>query len=454
MQDKLPEVDSLKINKGSAWPPIISGIIGGVVGSILLGFYQCVAFSVINTVIMGAIFGALYGRIFFGKKLKAIVIGGIVGGVCGLNAISLGVFIFGALYVFLNFAITDRWSGGWEWSSGLCFLFGLIIWLAMSISFVILGFYDISSSPEDINWYKQFATVVSIPIVGTLLMFIPYLNIVLGCIAGGIICWAFYGQLQHWISMPLFAVPTLSFAGYFIGCKIQQPKKAKEYIEQKIPEGGLLMSKDPRFSREVSPISFSEKAMINDLLGALNNKSLLLTKLESWKARAKGQDQLRAFEMIREMLQRETDIIQAYTANQQARLDFENLKEFNQYLQKERLKAQLTEEKYKQTELEERLKSMKLEEEYKRLELQRRIEGLKKTQEITGSRIERLKKEELEKIDFQEEIRKVKTMRLADRVEYLHNWKKEIKEKYSPEETEDIIDEFDRTMVEEGLKEE
>jgi len=29
-------------------------------------------------------------------------------------------------------------------------------------------------------------------------------------------------------------------------------------------------------------------------------------------------------------------------------------------------------------------------------------------------------KEQLEKIDFQEEIRKVKTMRLADRVEYIH----------------------------------
>lgn len=449
MKDKFLEIGSLKINKGSAWPAIISGIIGGLVGLILLGFYQCVAFSVINTAIIGVIIGVLYGRIFFGRKLKAIVIGGIVGGICGLNAISLGVFIFGALYVFLFLAMAE-----WEWSLGLFFLYGIIIWLVMSILFVILGFYDISSSPADINWYKQFATVVSIPIVGTLLMFIPYLNVVLGCIAGGIIGWGLYEQLQYWISMPLFAVPTLSFAGYFIGCKIQQPKKAKEYIEQEIPEGGLLMSKDPKFSREVSPIGFSEKAMISDLLGALNNKSLLLTKLESWKARAKGQDQLRAFEMIREMLQRETDIIKAYTANQQARLDFENLKEFNQYLQKERLKAQLTEEKYKQTELEERLKRIKLEEEYKRLEIQRRIEGLKKTQEITGSRIERLKKEELEKVDFQEEIRKVKTMRLADRVEHLHNWKKKIKGKYSSEDAEDIIDEFDRTMVEEGLKEE
>ena len=204
----------------------------------------------------------------------------------------------------------------------------------------------------------------------------------------------------------------------------------------------------------MSPVAFSEKVMIQDLLGALNNSNLLSVKLQSWRARAKGQEQIRAFEMIREMLQRETDIIQAYTANQQARLDFENLKEFNQYLQKERLKAQLTEEKYKQAELEERLKSMKLEEEYKRLELQRRIEGLKKTQEITGSRIERLKREELEKIDFQEEIRKIKTMKIADRVEYLHNRKKEFKGKYPPEEAEEVIDELDRTMVEEGLKEE
>jgi len=406
MKDKLLEVGSLKTNRGSAWPAIIGGIIGGLLGLAILGNGQSVVFSVINLVIVGTIIGALYGRIFFGRKLKTIVIGGIVGGIFGLNAISLGVFIFGALFVFLNVALSnvydidiwgvwDNWDD-WGWSSGWCFLYGIMIWFVMSILFVILGFYD--TSTIDVDWYKQFATVVSIPIVGTLLMFIPYLNILLGCIAGGIIGWAFYGQLQHWISMPLFAVPLFSFIGYFAGCKISEDKKLEEPIKE-IPEGGLLMAEDPVFpkdvSKDISPIAFSEKAMIYDLLKALNNKSLLLTKLQSWGARAKGQDQLRAFEMIREMLVKETDIIKAYTANQQARLDFENLKEFNQYLQKERLKAQLTEEKYRQAELEEKLKSMRLEEEKKRLQLQQEIGRLKRAQEMTEDRIERLKKEQI-----------------------------------------------------------
>lgn len=450
MKDKLPEIDILKINKGSVWPAIISGIVGGLIGSILLGFYQCIAFSVINTAIIGAIIGALYCRIFVGKKLEPIIASGIVGGIFG-GVSGLGHFYAGFLFAYIVVAPLSFFSVSFFRAMWTDEDFPLWFNFIIPICTLILVITARRLAPTEFS--------IGHAITWGILSFIPWLNF--GCLFGdflaaGSIGWSLVHKTSiiYLFRMPFFAIPTFSFAGYFIGCKIQQPKKAKEYIEQEIPEGGLLMSKDPSFSREVSPIGFSEKAMISDLLSALNNKSLLLTKLESWKARAKGQDQLRAFEMIREMLQGETDIIKAYTANQQARLDFENLKEFNQYLQKERLKAQLSEEKYKQVELEERLKRIKLEEEYKRLELQRRIEGLKKTQEITGSRIERLKKEELEKVDFQEEIRKVKTTRLADRVEYFYKLKKEWREKYSPKEAEDIIDEFDRTMVEEGLKEE
>ncbi|NQS90026.1 hypothetical protein HQ584_09575 [Patescibacteria group bacterium] len=453
MQDKLPWVDSLKINKGSAWPPIISGIIGGLVGSILLGFYQCIAFSVINTVIMGAIIGALYGRIFFGKKLEPIIASGIIGGIFG-GVSGLGYFYAGFLFAYIVVAPLTFFSISYFRAMWTDEDFPLWFNFVIPICTLILVITARRLAPTEFSLGHAIAWGI--------LSFIPQLN--LGCLFGdflaaGSIGWslAHKTSIMYFFRMPFFAIPTFSFAGYFIGCKISEAKKPKEYV-RKIPKGGLLMANDPAFpkdtSEDMSPIAFSEKVMIRDLLGALNNRNLLSVKLQSWGARAKGQEQIRAFEMIREMLQRETDIIQAYTANQQARLDFENLKEFNQYLQKERLKAQLAEEKYKQAEVEEKMKRMKLEEEKERLQLQQEIGRLKRAQGMTEGRIERLKKEQLEKVNFQEEIRKVKTMRLADRAEHLHNWKKKMKGKYSSEEAEDIIDEFDRMLVEEGLKEE
>ena len=446
MGKKLPKTrELLELNKQSAWP-MIGGVAGGLIS---LGFstvFHSVVFSILNTIIIGIAFGSLYFRILMKDRKRATIVGGLVGGLCGLHLVSLWAFVFGtaALCFLLTMpAINQRL----RWSPVIPHIL-----LAVYVFFTMVLAGTVANLPSDSGRSEGIILFVIIFIA------IPVLNIPTAYFAGGLTGWGLVhnAPIMHWFSKPLFSIPLLSFAGYFVGCKITEGKKPKEYIRE-IPEGGLLMSEDQNFPKEVSedisPVAFSEKAMIQDLLGALNNKSLLLTKLESWKARAKGQDQLRAFEMIREMLEKETDIIRAYIDNQQARLDFKNLREFNQHIQKEKLKAQLAEEQYKQAELEEKLKRMKLEEEYKRLELQRKIKELKKTQKVTESKIERIKKEQLEKIDFQEEIRKVKTMRLADRVEYLHNWKKEIREKYPPKEAEDIINELERMLVEEGLKE-
>jgi len=388
------------VRRGSTWLAIVGGITGGLIGLAILDF-NSYYFVPINTVIIGAVLGSLYVRVWK-KEGKFVSIGAIIGGILGLNPISLGVFAFGAPIVLVS------------------------LWLL----------YE----EDDLD-------LLMVCIVGALL-----------CVLGGYLGWRLIPYIKYWLKKPYFVLPLLSFVGYFVGCKITEGKKPREEYLKEVPPGGLSMSENQNFpqkvTEDISPVAFSEKAMIQDLLGALNNRSLLLTKIDSWKARAKAQDQLRAFEMIKEIFQKEAEAIRAYTEAQQARLDFDNLKEFNQHIQREKLKSQLAEEKYKQAELEEKLKRMRLEEERKRLELQREIERLKRAQEITESRIERLKREELEKIDFQEEIRKIKTIKLGERAEYFHNWKKRIKEKYPPEEAEEIIDEFERMLVEEGLKEE
>jgi len=407
MKDKLPGVGSLNINKGSAWPGIIGIVIGGLAGLLVLIVFHSTLLYTLNSLLFSGFLGGLYARIYR-KDTKVIIVGAIIGGICGLHPISFGIFALTTPYILLLLSQKSNVSP----------LFTVGVGLLICLTGARLG-HQLGEWGKHLFWYNKPAFI--------------------------------------WLCRPYFAIPLFSFCGYFIGCKISEGKNPKEHIRE-TPEGGLSMAEDPAFLKEtnegISPVAFSEKAMIQDLLSALNNSNLLSVKLQSWKARAKGQDQLKAFEMIREMLEKETDIIEAYTANQQARLDFENLKEFNQYLQKERLKGQLTEEKYKQAELEEKLKRMKLEEEYKRLELQRKIEGLKKVREETESRIERIKKEQLEKIDFQEEVRKVKTLKLADRIEYLHKLKKEWRQKYPSEEAEEIIDQLDRMLVEEGIKEE
>ena len=437
------------------WPGIIGGILGGLVGLAIIKNLQLYHFIKINTVIGGAVLGSLYSHLWKGKgeRITAITVTGlVVGGLFGLHPILLGVFVFGGFYFSLSlYAIINK-----KW--GKYILFGIILWFGIHFlcSYLHLVDYSLNSI-----WFVNFTSLISMPILGTGLMMIPLLNIIFASIGGGIITWVLldrYPLISSWLARPLFVIPLLSFAGYFIACKIAEGKKPREEYLKEVPIGGLSMAEKQNFpqkvSKDMSIVAFSEKVMIQDLLGALNNRSLLLAKIDSWKARAKAQDQLRAFEMIKEIFQKEAEAVRAYTEAQQARLDFENLREFNQYIQKEKLKSQLAEEKYKQAELEERLKMMKLEERRKRLELQQEIERLKRAQELTESRIERLKKEELEKIDFQEEIRKIKSIKIGERAEYFHNFRKRIKEKYPPEEAKEIIDEFERMLVEESLKEE
>lgn len=465
MKKELPGTGRLRTNRGSA-TAIISGIIGGLVGVAILQIPPSYIFVILNTVLIGTVFGFFGGYLIreeFPKHSLPMIIGAIIGGfLAGLGGLYLNFnFLFGLFFVLLFLLI---WGG-------------LATILEEKLEETETNFFvdwllDIFGYNEGLCAFILSTLVGGMCILGLLKLaiemgirntallgiggFIPYLNIWVAYSIGSFIGSRLMdsASIMRLFGPPYFAVPLFSFAGYFIGCKISEAKKPKEYV-RKIPEGGILMTEKSVPSKKIDEaIAFSEKAMILDLLSALNNKSLLLTKIDSWGARVRGKDQLRAFEMIREMFQKEAEAIRAYTEAQQARLDFKNLIEFNQHLQREKLKAQLAEEQYKQAELEEKLKRMQLEEEKRRLQLQQEIERLKRAQEITESRIERLKREELEKIDFQEEIRKIKSIKLGERAEYFHNWEKRIKEKYPPQEAEEIIDEFERMLVEEGLKEE
>jgi len=461
MKDTLPEIDSLEVKRGGAWPGIIGGILGGLVGLIIVKNFQPHYFYfIVNVIIGGAALGSLYGRVE-GTDIKAIRIWALVGTLLGLSSIFFRVFVlipfvaFAGGGIFLSLYLRDK-----DLYSDRCETAALIAGGVIFVFYVIGVISDIATKAGAGQKALGIFTAIFLPVIVYLFVRFPLVHIPAAFIVGGVLGYFLASWIDYiyFFGRPFFAVPLFVFAGYFIGCKITEGKKPREEYLKEVPTGGLSMAENQNFPQKVtedmSIIAFSEKAMIQDLLGALNNRSLLLTKIDSWKARAKAQNQLRAFEMIKEIFQKEAEAIRAYTEAQQARLDFENLKEFNQHIQREKLKSQLAEEKYKQAELKEKLKRMKLEEERKRLQLQQEIERLKRTQEITESRIERLKKEELEKIDFQEEIRKIKSIKLGERAEYFHNWKKRIKEKYSPKEAEEIIDEFERMLVEEGLKEE
>ncbi len=323
-QEHFQEREEQTAGNQRTWLPLLGGILGGLIGLVILLIFRSFVFSRINLTIIAAIVGALYGWMC-DKEKASIILGAIIGGLSVLHPISFGLFVFGgaftAVYVF-------SYTRDIEYLGWLIYAVGIVIMLS-----TILTAADLLD-----KFIDRGSGIAILPFVlGRLLFLIPYLNILGACIAGGY--WGYQlsssNILTDWLSVPYFVLPLLLFAGYFLSLKISEKGKPKEDI-RKVPEGGLLMSEEPAFFKgtnpNISPVAFSEKAMINDLLAALNNKSLLSTKLASWKARAKGQDQLRAFEMIKEMLEKETDIIEAYTANQQARLDFENLKEFNQYL--------------------------------------------------------------------------------------------------------------------------
>lgn len=219
--------------KTTVWLPLLAGMLGGLIGLLLLLNVHSSIFVKTNTIIIGSILGALYGWISK-EDWRVIAIGGVIGGLCGLHLISLGVLTFGGAYISLSFyALRTR-----NWARYV--LFSLMLWGIMFFFFVALEYIDAGWSSD---WYKKVGRVIGLPMAGTLLMMTPFLNGVLACVGGGIIAWQGYRELQYWFSSPLFLLPFLIFAGHFIGWKISEAGKLKEYV-QGILKGGLLMTKE------------------------------------------------------------------------------------------------------------------------------------------------------------------------------------------------------------------
>jgi len=382
MKDKLPGVGSLNINKGSAWPAITGGIVGGLIGLAILSFHSYV-FVRINTVIIGAALGASYVRVW--KKERNILgAGAYVGGIFGLHPISLCVFAIGAP------------------------IFLASLWLL---------------------YEEDELDLLTMCIVGALL-----------CALGGYLGWRLTPHIKYWLYRPYFVVPLLSFAGYFIGCKISEPKKPKE-----LAKGGLSMKEE----KIPIPEILNEKEIKKDLIFHKDKgEKSLNSYLSHLVERFRTDQEIKTLKKWTEQLNMRTEFITASTGVKRAQAEFRRVDTEGKTEAEKLITVQL-EEQYKRKELQKSLEDLDLEHEYKRLELQKKIDELKKPPRPRESESERIKRQESERaIKIMERIKGI-----TERAEFLSNWKKKMKKEH-PEEAEEIIDEVDRTMVEEGLKEE
>jgi len=91
----------VQVNKEETDYPWIGIAVGGLICSIILTTTPSSSnYIMLNTIIFGTIFGCIYGWLIE-ESGKAIIIGGIVGGLFGLHPISFFSFVFGGVYIAL-----------------------------------------------------------------------------------------------------------------------------------------------------------------------------------------------------------------------------------------------------------------------------------------------------------------------------------------------------------------
>jgi len=205
--------------------PLIGGCVGGLIGILfsLILQIQNEVFVLLNTLILGTITGCAYGWItakIFSEDIsnikKGVVIGGVIGAVSGVHPISLSVFVFGygfsLVYLLLLSSVDeDYWPlrgksiekrKAWSISivSGAVFgaVFGGILWKAE-------GF-----------------------IGGMIVGAIPGINIGFGFILGSFLGAAIMESVAIQLAVPVFLIPLLAIAGYFMGKKFGEKE---EYVE-------------------------------------------------------------------------------------------------------------------------------------------------------------------------------------------------------------------------------
>ncbi len=443
MRDGLAEIGKLKANKRDVSPAIFGGVLGGLIGLVILIGFQSPVFVIFNTTLIGVSLGLLYGRILWKENVIGMIMVGIIGGLFGGLAGSGGpgplfAFLFTGPFILFYFLEVKLWSeelksgklkdepfvlpGGWA-------LLGLY-----TLFFVIYVFWFVHPKHVKIGDLTALGMIFG--------SFIPFVNIWVTFYTTRIIGSTLIDStsIVNLFSVPYFAVPFLVFAGYFISCKISERKKPKEFAK-----GGLSMSEEKIRIPEI----LNEKKIKKDLISHREKgEKPLNSYLSHLVERFKTDQEIKTLKKWAEQLNMTTQFIKASAEVKRAQSEFYRV-DTESEMEKEKLKTVRLEHEYKQKELQQKLQNLDLEDEYKRLELQKKIDELKKPSKPRESDLERIKRQESERaLRIMERIKGI-----TERMEFLSDWKKKMRREH-PEEAEEIIDEVDRMMVEEGLKEE
>jgi len=230
---------------------------------------------------------------------------------------------------------------------------------------------------------------------------------------------------------------------FILACASPFLKLLVERKSLKQDKGGGDMEKKPvvytsedeeltkmREGEGVESVIFSQERMIRDLLLAVDDPKLFSRKVRIWRKVAQTKDQIKVLESIKELVERNTEIVRTFIENQRVLIEAKNIMELEQLIwerRKEEERRKLEEERLKRAEL--RKKALEM------LRPEKRDEIL----------------EEIRRVVDKMRVMRAKMRSVAELVEYKHLIERQIKLEYPPEEAEIIIDEFERTLVEEGI---
>ncbi len=223
--------------------PRVGLVIGGLIGLIIL---MTLSFNsnylLLNTVAIGALIGCTYGWIL-GEDITSAIIGGIVGGLFGLQLISLGVFAFGGAYAVVYLKAEELKIVGtlFSWA-----IIGFILGYIFSILLCLAEDDPSISLPPDVGG-------ISGGIAFAVLGLIPVFNILSGIIAGGTIGYLLGSLIEStsWLNAPLFVVPLFAFVGYGISKAISITEIKKEVVIRKQEEQKLHKEEEMRRKEKI-----------------------------------------------------------------------------------------------------------------------------------------------------------------------------------------------------------
>jgi len=186
-------------------------------------------------------------------------------------------------------------------------------------------------------------------------------------------------------------------------------------------------------------IPFSLEEVVRDLLEAADQPGLLTRKIEFWKALSRTKEQIRALEVIIELLNKNRQLLKTYLEYLEERRKvkkFESVKEIEDEIERKRLERQKLEEEVKKEGLELERERIKLERE--KLKERRK----RKTPKELVDEAEKL-------LEAQRIMEELKVTHFLERAKVRVLKRIELEEKYPSEVVEEIFDLMDK-MMEEG----